>query len=115
MTYAVDDTTHKKLYPEPVAGVPIVMPDDPQSSDEELIGYELISYGRGRMFTKPRPTKMSPIGWASVVLLSILCWPLAVIPCCMTCSYNTYQRPVFKKKIVLVEEDKSKEDTSSKY
>jgi hypothetical protein len=82
------------LYENPLPGVPIIEPETPPQSGEEIVGYEVL-YANEKMFTKPNPRRMNTAGWVSVVLLFLCFWPASCVPCCTSCSYNQCQRPVY--------------------
>lgn len=83
-----------KLYNNPIVGIPIIEPDNSPQPGDILLGYEIL-YNEDNIFTKPRPKYMKTRGWAAAILLCLCFWPATCVPCCMTCSYDTCQRPVY--------------------
>lgn len=84
------------VFKDPIPGIPIIATTTPKA-DEVLVGYRLVEPPSG-IVCKPDPTKLAWHGWASVALLAVLFWPVSCVPCCMTCSYKAYQKPVFEMK-----------------
>ena len=85
----------KKVYKYPIPGIPIVEAEKTPSSDEVLLGYELIHDFEGQTFVKPDPKHLNTCGWVSVALCFLCFWPATCVPCCLSCSYSRCQRPVF--------------------
>lgn len=93
-----------KIYEQPLQGVPIIEPAKAPENGEVVIGYELLyDDSNGSLFTdKINPKRMNNAGWISVVLCFFCFFPLTCVPCCMTCSYTTCQRPVYgQPKVIL--------------
>lgn len=82
------------FYDKPVEGVPMIEPKHPPATGQVVIGYELLHTDKG-CFTKPHPKRLNKFGWIGVIALALLCWPASCIPCCMSCSYDKCQRPVY--------------------
>ena len=83
------------LHKEIIPGIPVREPEFVPAHDAVLLGYELVDEHKKKFYTKPDPTNMSFTGWASVVVLTLIFWPLSCVPCCLSCSYPVYQRPVY--------------------
>ena len=79
------------MRPDPYPGVRIISVPE----GKRLIGYELIVAPSG-VFCPPDPAHMAPRGWFSSLALLFVCWPLTCVPMCMSCSYETCQRPVYE-------------------
>ncbi len=82
-----------KLYDNPIHNIPIIDPDRYPEEGDILLGYEVLY--NNSFFAKPRIKYMKPHGWVSVILLSISFLPMMCLPCCMSCSYDVCQRPVY--------------------
>lgn len=84
------------LHKNPINGIPIIEPERTPNSTEIIMGYEILNeFPSNKYFVKPDPKRMNTIGWVSVVLTFLCFWPATCVPCCMTCSYNKCQRPVY--------------------
>lgn len=64
------------------------------SATKEFKGYKVIN-PKEHFFVSPNPSMMNRRGWISWTLLSIFCWPISCLPCCLSCSYDAYQVPVY--------------------
>ena len=84
------------LYPEPVPGIPIVEPETVPHPNDILVGYEIVRPRKLGFLTKPRPKRMNIVGWAAVAAATVLFFPVMCVPCCISCSYSEYQRPVYR-------------------
>lgn len=86
-----------RLYSTPIVGVPMVEPENAPNPTDVLLGYEVLhDNSENKIFTgKPDPKRLNVAGWVSVVLCALCFWPLSCVPCFMTCSYTTCQRPVY--------------------
>ena len=82
------------LYKSPIPGIPIFPPEINPKPTDEIIGYRVIYAPKG-FFCKPDPAKITSCGWINIAFITILFWPLACIPCCLTSSYMDYQIPVY--------------------
>lgn len=93
-----------KLYDEPVPGIRVVDPENMPLPGEQLLGYELIrfpdnTYCGGKVHMHPRPSKMTTRGWMATIFAGLMFFPIACVPCFMTCSYDTrVMRPVYGTK-----------------
>jgi len=83
-----------KLYDSPVVGIPIIEPDTEPEYGDIILGYEVL-YNDDEFCAKPRPKHLNSRGWISIALLFCFFWPAMCVPCCMSCSYNVCQRPVY--------------------
>ena len=84
------------LYPEPVQGIPIVEPETIPHPNDILVGYEVVRPHKLGFLTKPKPKRMNIVGWVAVAAATVLFFPVMCVPCCMSCSYSEYQRPVYR-------------------
>lgn len=84
------------LYPEPVPGIPIVEPETIPHPNDVLVGYEVVRPHKLGFLTKPRPKRMNIVGWVAVAAATVLFFPVMCVPCCLSCSYSEYQRPVYR-------------------
>lgn len=75
------------LFPTPVAGIIVVEPSPPPEEGDVLLGYRILTRTDKSVFTQPKPSQMTLMGWAASAALLILCWPLTCVPCCLSCSY----------------------------
>lgn len=88
----------RELHDHPIAGIPIVEPDLVPQPGEVLLGYEVVDPAQGdALFVQPQPKRMNKMGWIAVVLGALCFWPAMCVPCCLSCSYSKYQRPVYGK------------------
>jgi len=83
-----------KLYDKPVEGVRMIAPKHPPAKGDVIVGYELLNIDEG-CCTKPRPKRLNKLGWISVIAFALVFWPVSCVPCCLACSYDTCQRPVY--------------------
>jgi hypothetical protein len=83
--------------PVPIQGLP-VMPPTPLPGERDIFrGYRRVSWqANGKRWMRPQLSFLSTRGWVQVLVLSVFCFPLAWIPCCLTSNYNDYQVPVFE-------------------
>lgn len=89
-------STPSKIFSEPIKGVPIIEPKVSPVPGQVIIGYELVdNKPKTSIFHKPNPKRMNKIGLLSFVGLLLCCWPCAVAPCFLSCSYDQCQRPVY--------------------
>lgn len=88
---------NKKLYPEPIKGIPIVDSETPQKVNDILLGYEIIEVEPEvcNFCVRPRPSRMNIGGWILFGVTLLLFWPISVVSCCLKTSYDTVQRPVY--------------------
>lgn len=82
-----------KLYDNPIPNIPIIEPDNIPEPGDIFLGYEVL-YDKS-IFAKPRCKYMKTRGWISVILLFLCFCPATCVPCCMSCSYDICQRPVY--------------------
>jgi hypothetical protein len=83
-----------KLYNQPIEGVEIYPSDIPPIPGDVLLGYKLVIPDK-KIFSRPRPARMNVRGWLGFLFGSLFCFPLMCMPCCMSCSYDEYQVPVY--------------------
>ena len=101
MSYVPSKMSYNKLYDRPVDGLEVIEPAHPPAVDDVLLGYEIVDVdvdGHCGVFTKPNPGRMNLGGWLVAGVTFLIFWPLSCLPCCMKCSYDTVQRPVYGKK-----------------
>lgn len=79
---------------QPVVGIPIIEPKNVPLPGQVIIGYEVVDTSKS-ILQKPNPKRMNATGWFSFIGLLVCCWPVAIVPCFTSCSYDTYQRPVY--------------------
>lgn len=61
---------------------------------QTIIGYNIYERPKG-CFTRPRPSKLSILGWITVFCTALIFWPAACIPCCISAFYEGYQVPIY--------------------
>lgn len=92
------------MYIDPIPGIEIIEPETLPQEDDVLAGYELIPEPVGTcccglLRKRANPKKMRTRGWLASVLSACIFLPLAVVPCFMSCSYETrVLRPVYVKR-----------------
>lgn len=107
------------LHSEPIRGLPMLPPVRDPFPGDELVGYELV-YQQCPVCVMPNPLRMSYGGWLMCALSAAVFLPLACIPCCLSSSYKTSQRPVymrpehFRKLNEELLDESVKEDSSTK-
>jgi hypothetical protein len=74
--------------------LPVIFETEPMTG-QRVIGYMIHERPNG-IVTKPKPSKLSGIGWLSVAVLGFLFWPVMCVPCCCSGFYEGYQVPVFE-------------------
>lgn len=82
-------STHLRL------DLPIIEPNYVPLPGQMVVGYYVYEKPRGCL-TRPKPESLSFLGWASVVCLGFLFWPLMCVPCCLSACYEGYQVPVYQ-------------------
>jgi len=85
----------EQIFLRPIEGIPIVEPEYGPLPGEILLGYKIIYGDNAPLFVKPKPDRMSTLGWICVILGVIIFWPLSCIPCCLSYSYTECQVPVY--------------------
>lgn len=83
------------LHQNPVPGMMILPPTDIPKEGEVLLGYKVVSPPTGYFTTRPDPARINTRGWVGIVTGLLLFWPVACVPCFLTCSYSAYQQPVY--------------------
>lgn len=98
----------RRTFDVPVPGIPVVAPERTPLPGQKLVGYEMVPCAGSpegpasctccgaRFHSSPRPTRMNARGWLATATGALLCFPLACVPCFMSCSYDAVQqRPVY--------------------
>eukprot|EP01024_Parvocaulis_polyphysoides_P055955 TRINITY_DN5807_c1_g1_i4.p4 TRINITY_DN5807_c1_g1~~TRINITY_DN5807_c1_g1_i4.p4 ORF type:complete len:107 (-),score=7.67 TRINITY_DN5807_c1_g1_i4:346-666(-) len=79
------------LYPQPIPGLDIKAPIVTPQPGQQIIGYERVKYEAACCDCQG----LTSTGFACVIILVIVCWPLAFIPCLNEDCREEYQRPVY--------------------
>jgi len=76
-------------HPQPIPGLPIRPPFATPVPGQQIVGYQVIEPQGGCS------CDLKLEGWLVVIILLIIFWPLAWIPCCMPECFQRYQVPVY--------------------
>jgi len=61
---------------------------------KDFKGFKIVN-SQGRVFRKPEPKDMNRFGCSLMFLLCLFFWPISCLPCCLTCSYDKHQSPIY--------------------
>jgi len=73
----------------PIPGLPIRAPFVAPAPHQQIVGYQVIEPAGGCS------CDLRLEGWLVVIILLIIFWPLAWIPCCMPECFQRYQVPIY--------------------
>eukprot|EP00195_Chlamydomonas_chlamydogama_P011280 CAMPEP_0202899200 /NCGR_PEP_ID=MMETSP1392-20130828/7497_1 /ASSEMBLY_ACC=CAM_ASM_000868 /TAXON_ID=225041 /ORGANISM="Chlamydomonas chlamydogama, Strain SAG 11-48b" /LENGTH=116 /DNA_ID=CAMNT_0049585321 /DNA_START=85 /DNA_END=435 /DNA_ORIENTATION=+ len=77
--------------PQPVPGVPIKPPRVPPSAGQVVVAYEITEPDVGCC----QCSDLNSQGLIALIVLILLFWPLAFLPCVMAECHEKSQRPVY--------------------
>jgi len=80
-----------KLNPQPIPGVPIGPPLVPPQPGQVIVGYQMIQHESGCC----KIEGMKVEGLVAIIVLVIVFWPVAFIPCLMDDCFQSKQVPVY--------------------
>lgn len=81
----------------PVSDVHVIEEHEYLTDEYEFVGYEVIDPRKKCFIFPPRPSMMNTRGWAGWAITTLFFWPLSILPCILSSSYDPYQRPVYRR------------------